>query len=125
MSSGSAVSPELAAAPAAGAVPGVFSESAAGAVPGVFSESAAGPVDHMSLAVASHMLLALEDPEAMHQHLLARMEEVLASGPDPDMAEEESSTESMDSSNATPRAPFDVPPGQPCLLYTSPSPRDS
>jgi len=67
----------------------------------------------MSLAVASQMLLALDDPEAMQRHLLARMEEVLASGPDPDMAEEESSTESMDSSNATPRAPFDVPPGQP------------
>jgi len=67
----------------------------------------------MSLAVASQMLLALDDPEAMQRHLLARMEEVLASGPDPDMVEEESSTESIDSSNATPRAPFDVPPGQP------------
>ena len=93
MSSGPAGSPAV---PAAGTVPGVFPESVAGPVPGVFPE----PAGHDPWGMAPEVLIAID------QHLQTLMEQAT----DSDMAEEESST---DSSNATPRAPFDVPPGQP------------
>ena len=69
----------------------------AGTVPGVFPESVAGPVPW---GMQPEVLIAID------QHLQMLMEQAT----DSDMAEEELST---DSSNATPRAPFDGPPGQP------------
>ena len=53
------------------------------------------------------MIHAMQDPEALEQHVLAQMAQAAASGPHPDM---EDSTDSSD--DETP-APFDVRPGQP------------